>query len=262
MSIHTDIAVPQTLSDLIRTREEVVALITKAHEVFDEAKARAESIGRYTISMEVLPRVGLNQAIQEIDRKCWRAAFDLAGFNQIWDAKAIAGFEESLRRNPAPFTDDAVRGTFLDLLPRRDEFFARGLVRTFRMLSRNYKRHENAAFEVPRKLICGFWCRPSFASDNHMLVNDSARGNEFRDFLRVVWTLTDRTFGPRAIVAEIQRQWQEAGEYRDQYIRLIPYRNQNVHIHILSEHLRDRINGVIAEFYGERAVGSKRKRAA
>lgn len=260
MSIHRDIALPQTLSDLVRTREEVVALITKAHAIFDEAKARAESIGRYTISMEVLPRVGLNQAIRDIDRKSWRAAFDLAGFNQIWDAKAIDDFEESLRHQPAPFTDAAVRGTFLDLLPRRDEFFARGLVRTFRMLSGNYKRHENAAFEVPRKLICGYWCRQSYASDS-MVVNDSARGDEFRDFLRVVWTLTDRTFDPRAIVAEIQRQWQEAGEYRDQYIRLIPYRNQNVHIHILSEPLRDRINGVIAEFYGERAVGTKRKSA-
>ncbi|WP_421717468.1 DUF4942 domain-containing protein [Algiphilus sp.] len=262
MSVHTDIALPQTLSDLIRTRDEVVTLITKAHETFDEAKARAESIGRYTLSMEVLPRVGLNQAIREIDRKSWRAAFDLAGFNQIWDAKAIADFEESIRLNPAPFTDAAVRGTFMDLLPRRDEFFARGLVRTFRMLSGNYKRHENAAFEVPRKLICGYWCRPSFSSDSHMLVNDSARGDEFRDFMRVVWTLTDRAFDPRAIVAEVQSQWQQFGEYRDQYIRLIPYRNQNVHIHILSEHLRDRINGVIAEFYGEQAVASKRKRAA
>lgn len=262
MSINRDIALPQTLSDLIRTRDEVVALLTKAHETFGEAKARAEQIGRYSISREVLPRVGLNQAIREIDRKSWRAAFDLAGFNQIWDAKAIEEFEESIRLDPAPFTDAAVRGTFMDLLPRRDEYFARGLVRTFRMLSGNYKRHENAAFEVPRKLICGYWCRPNYGNGNSMVVNDSARGDEFRDFMRVVWTLTDRAFDPRAIVAEIQRQWQEAGEYRDQYIRLIPYRNQNVHIHILSEHLRDRINGVIAEFYGERAVGSKRKRAA
>lgn len=261
MSLHRDIALPQTLSDLIRTRDEVVAIITKAHETFDEAKSRAEQIGRYTISMDTMPRVGLRQAIQDIDRKSWRAAFDLAGFNQMWDARAIEEFEESLRRNPAPFTNEAVRGTFMDMLPRRDEYFARGLVRTFRMLSGHYKRHENAAFEVPRKLIVSYWCRPSYASDNSMVVNDSARGAECRDFLRVVWTLTDRTFDPRAIVTEIQRQWQAAGEYRDQYIRLIPYRNQNVHIHILSEELRARINGVIAEFYGERAVGSKRKAA-
>ncbi|WP_425401216.1 DUF4942 domain-containing protein [Algiphilus sp.] len=261
MSIHRDIALPQTLSDLIRTRDEVVALLTKAHATFDEAKSRAEQIGRYTVSMDILPRRTLRESIQEIDRKSWRAAFDLAGFNHIWDAKAVAEFEESLRRDPAPFTDAAVRGTFMDMLPRRDEFFARGLVRVFRMLSGNYKRHENAAFEVPRKLICGYWCRPSFASGGHMLVNDSARGDEFRDFMRVVWTMTDRAFDPRAVVAEVQRQWQEAGEYRDQYIRLIPYRNQNVHIHLLSEPLRDRINGVIAEHYGERAVGSKRKAA-
>lgn len=248
MSIHTDIALPQTLSDVLRARDETVRYIREAFACHERAEAAASVLLRYAMPAECRPRYSLEQAIKEIDQRMWRCSFRLAGFDDMWDAKAAQDFEKSIARDTPEFTDANLRATFIELLPQRGEMFNRGLVRLFQDLSGNYK--SNNAFKIGQRMVAGYWTVPAYRGGREINYH---RQNTVRDLLRVLYKLTERPFDPGKALGAVNTAWQ-IGEYRDPYLRMVPFKNGNVHIYIIDEPLRNRINNIISEYYGGRAL--------
>jgi hypothetical protein len=252
VSIYRDLALPQTLTDVLKARDEAVRHLHEAYACHERADAAANGVLRYGVGCDSKPSNSLEKSIQELDRRMWQRSFTLAGFDDMWDAKAARDFSASLDREAPEFTMANLRATFIDLLPQKDEMFKRGVVRLFRNLSQEYK--SNDAFAIGPRMVAANWSSPSYGRGRQI---SYYHRDTCRDLLRVVYMLTDRPFDPGAALSAVDTAWQ-SGEYRDAYMRIVPFKNGNAHIYILDEPLRDRINTLIADYYNGAALGERK----
>lgn len=177
----------------------------------------------------------------EIDRKAWRKLISVTGFSQIFDAVAMDAFDKALDNNPPEFTEANALATIERLSADAGMMFSRGLVSIFKRLSGEYKSH--SAFKVQKKMIIKNlrgWS--GVAHDKTDMINDLDR---------VLCGLTSREYKPYALVGNLTNAIQKhGGEYEDSYISCKFFMNGNAHIVIKEQGLIDRINDIIADWYG------------
>ena len=179
---------------------------------------------------------------REIDRKAWRKLISVTGFGQIFDAVAMDDFDKALNNNPPEFTEDNALATIEHLSTDAETMFNRGLVSIFKRLSREYKSH--SAFKVQKKMIIKNlrgWS--GVAHDKTDMINDLDR---------VLCGLTSREYKPYELAGKMTYALlKHSGEYEDNYITCKFYKNGNAHIVIKDQCLIDRINDIIADWYGK-----------
>lgn len=249
------VALPPNLRDMIDARDVAVMSLHKLYAAADEAKRRCEGVANYGMPDGVYPRVNLDDAMRGVDRMAWRSAFRIGGFDMVWDAQAKREFEESIARDKVPeFSESNLRATLLEYLPRRDELFARGLVRVFRTLSRDYRSNDDAAFKVPRKMILSMFAQRSFSRGMQMNYH---RTQELVDMMRVSRHFDGQPFDVGDIQAGINRAWAD-GEFNDGTIRMVPFGNGNVHCYWLKPDVLNKVNATIAGYCGN-AIGAARR---
>lgn len=253
MSFHKDIAMPPTLAGMSEARDKAVMSIRAVFEAAERAEADAAMIHRHAFPAEVMGRLCLPEAIKELDRRAWRQAFTLGGFDRIWDAEARRKFDESLRYNVPEFTEANLRATLLEYLPQQDLMFKRGAVTLLRRLSGDYKSNSDAGFKLGPRSVVRMWASPTFSPTRGMQISYHHQA-EVSDLLRIVAVLSGVEFDPGKSIAAVNAAWYEGSDYNAYGLRLVPFRNQNVHIY-LSPQLLDRVNALIADYYGDRALG-------
>lgn len=254
MSIYKDIAIPPTLSGMCEARDKAVTSIHAVFDAFGRAQADSAMVSRHAFPSEIMGRLGKSEAIKELDRRAWREAFALGGFDRIWDAEARTKFDESLRYNVPEFNQQNLRATLLEYLPQQDMMFRRGAVTLLRRLSGDYRSNAEAAFKLGPRSVVRMWAAPSY-SRTHTLQVAYHHHAEVSDLLRIVAVLSGVEFNPGQAIAAVNAVWHDHQDYEAYGLRLVPFRNQNVHVY-LSAQLLDRVNGLIAEFYGDRALGA------
>lgn len=178
----------------------------------------------------------------EIDRKAWRKLMSVTGFSNIFDAVAMDDFDKALDNNPPEFTEANALATIERLSADAGMMFSRGLVSIFKRLSGEYKSH--SAFKVQKKMIIKNlrgWS--GVAHDKTDTINDLDR---------VLCGLTSREFKPYELVGKLTESLRKhTGEYENIYISCKFFKNGNAHIVIKDQGLIDRINDIIADWYGK-----------
>lgn len=178
----------------------------------------------------------------EIDRKAWRKLISVTGFSQIFDAVAMDAFDKALDNNPPEFTEANALATIERLSADAGMMFSRGLVSIFKQLSGEYKSH--SGFKVKKKMIVkNMVAWHGVAHDKTGMINDLDR---------VLCGLTSREYKPYSLIGKLTDAIQNrGGEYEDNYMTCKFFMNGNAHIVIKDQGLIDRINDIIADWYGK-----------
>ena len=246
MSVFTTLALPTTLRDLLKMRDQALQLHRDARRVNDLAEEVLQAAGPYLAPREMSFRGTESQALKELDQRMWTRAFDITGFRQLMDAKAVDEFEKSLYADTPEFTEANIRATFLKLNQESEEMFRRGIVRVFRGLDREYRSHD--AVRVTRKAILTFMLRPSFRGG--MEVGYGTPSHQLDDIDRVFKTLDKKRFQPRQLESGLNAAFNDRQVFEDDYYRAKGFRNGNLHLEFKRDDLLERVNELIAEHYG------------
>ncbi len=251
--MHTEIALPPTLAGMCAERDAAHAAIDAVYAAAEKAAAAAAMIERYAMPHGVSPKIAIDEAKKEIDRFCWQKAFRLGGFDKVWDSVAKQEFENSLKSKVPEFNDGNLRSTLLEYLPQQEMMFKRGAVTMLRRLSKGYKSNAEARFKVGRRSIVTVWAEKSWSKPGAMQIS-YARQSEVSDLLRIVSVISGVDFDAGQAIAGVNASWHLAGRYDAYGLSLVPFTNGNVHVY-MSEQLLDRVNGLIADFYGAKTLG-------
>lgn len=205
---------------------------------------KLSELGKYmepsAFSSHKIPRI--EDINSEIDRRAWRKLMSVTGLQKTFDRVAMEAFDKSLETDPPEFTESNAAATIQGLMSEADTMFKRGLVELFRRLSGEYKSH--SAFKINRRMILGgVRGFNGVAWDKHDTINDLDR---------VLCELTGREFVPNRLVGEFDNALLTSGEqvFEDGYIKSVFYLNGNAHITIKDDALVDKINNIIAGWYG------------
>lgn len=240
-----DIIIPKSLEDYCKVREDVIRYINEAHKMLEVADEKLKQVHRYGLIYGAKPALSGENTIKQMDISLWRAAFDITGFRQVMDAKAVKDFENSLNVNPPEFTIDNIRSTFISVSQDSSEMFSRGLVNIFRLFSPNHKTNTKEPFKINKKAII-----PYMVSNFYGMEISRRSADEINDLDRVMKTLDDKKHHPRELETLINAQFKHGKIYEDDYYKMRGYKNGNLHVEFKRDDLINKANRVIADYYG------------
>ncbi len=185
-----------------------------------------------------------------VDRSAWRFLIDFTRLESLMDTKAKAEFRRQLNDSPPPVTAETCLATMEKFADEADTIFKRGVAEAFSALDRRFRSHDG--FKVGSRVVLsramddnGFW--------NHY----SQRQDQMRDVERAFYVLDGkenperaggilgaldaarpRGFGARAYTAETE------------YFEARVFFNGNVHLWFKRKDLVERVNLLLADYYG------------
>lgn len=244
--------VQKRLVDYCDIRERTLAFLRDSKRSKDAAEALFKTA--YTYGLPYDRSEGIESLTKEIDSRLWRQAFDLTGFLELMDREALSKFENENSRDPAPFTIDNVRATFLTLFQDADDMFSRGLVNVFRRLNKRYRTNDQA-FKLERKVVLTYIFQLNWSRGLRVHYGAGATG-ELNDLDRVFHVLDGQKHSPRRLETALNAALECAAPwvYEDEYFQVKGYRNGNAHFVFKRADLIEKANKVIADYYGGRAI--------
>lgn len=247
----TDVTIPKTVSDLIADRHKAASHLQDVQRSISLAQDVCKQSGTHLFPIHHFRGwKGAQEAVKDLDRAFWRRAMAITGFNKYMDKIARADFERELENRPPEFNESNVRATLIDAMAQADEFMNRGIVELFKNLSGNYRT--NDAFKVGKKIILQRWF-VKFCGD--VSVNYQAEP-EMNDLDRVLKVLDGAKFQEYEFSSALRKA---RGEFENNYVRIKMFKNGNAHLWFKREDLLERINDIIAAWYGGNAIPSKRR---
>lgn len=249
MAFRKDLMIPKTIEELIKDRDAIIIEL----ENMDKCKKRAEelckSVGTYIFPVHQFRGYqGIEVLTRDVDRRMWRQTMEISGFNKYMDKVARNEFTDSLEKNPPEFNIDNVRNTLISSYNQADTFMKRGIVQLFRNLGAQYKT--NDAFKISKKIILRNWFTVFCGS---LSVNYNQEP-EMNDLDRVVRTLDGKEFKEHHF-SQSMRKMISSMEYEDEYFKIKAFKNGNAHLWLKRDDITDKINDIIAEYYGEGKLG-------
>ena len=252
MAFRKDLMIPKTIEQLITDRDSIILEL----ENMDKCKQRAEKlckeVGTYIFPVQQFRGYhGIAELTRDVDRRMWRQTMELTGFNKYMDKIARKEFTDSLDKNPPEFTIDNVRSTLISSYNQAEEFMNRGVVELFRNLFAQYKT--NDAFKIGKKIILRNWFTV-FCGDLSVNYNQEP---EMNDLDRVVRTLDGVEFKEH-LFSQSMRKMIKYKEYEDEYFKIKAFKNGNAHLWLKRDDITDKINDIIAAWYGEGKLGASK----
>ena len=187
----------------------------------------------------------VRDCMQHFDRKGWMLLLKRSQMTDLMSHQDKDAYYQQLTDTPPELNRESVVGTFTALFGNRHETWRRGVVELFAGLSGHYKSHD--PFKVGRRLVIPNalgWSGWNFYTHADDKVDD---------LQRVIHVLqgeeppaTDDLWS-RIITRERQRG---AKLWLAGPVTVKWFKNQSVHIWINEPELIDRINEIIAEYYG------------
>ncbi|MEO1830007.1 MAG: DUF4942 domain-containing protein [Pseudomonas sp.] len=247
MSPFKEVALPTTLTDLLKARADALRLIEDARRLIGSAETLLAPHGRY-----LMPRSGMiaedeERVRRDMDERMWRRAFDLTGFKQLMDAQAVSEFEKSLNPSPPEFTEANIRSTFIKLRGESADMFRRGVVNVFRGLSDDYKTNSSEPFRIGRKVVMGYMVEHSFTRGLCIRYGNAA--DKINDIDRVFQTLDNKQFKAHELVSALNVAFKERAVYECDLYRAKAFKNGNIHLEFKRPDLLDKLNEQIADHY-------------
>lgn len=191
----------------------------------------------------------LGECRQRIDRAMWDHLILSTGIERLMDKQEREAFRQQLADDPPAATSDNILATFQRLAGDAGVIFQRGLAQAFSRLDRHFRSHDG--FKIGSRIVFN-----GAFSDGHWNYY-SKKDEDLRDVERVFAVLDGQPHPDRGsgiigtIDAARPRSWgAQAFEADGDYFKVRVYKNGNVHCWFKRDDLVEKVNQVLADFYG------------
>lgn len=189
---------------------------------------------------------------RKVDARVWSHVADLTGMRNLMDRTALEEFDKQLAGEVPEVTVDAIYATLEGFSEDARTIFLRGIARVFGDLDRRFKSHDAFKFNPKGRLIFRY-----IFDDYGHLRWDSWMHATLRDLERV-FKIIDKSDdvnysdAVRALHDDRQGSWgRRQSEVETGYFRIKGFMNGNAHFWFKRPDLVDRVNLLLAEYYGE-----------
>lgn len=246
-----ELSLPVNILDMIEAKDKAAMQIQQSYDLMKAAEQTCLKTGKYLFPYNARSQDDISKVLKCLNRRFWRASFELIGFNKVMDKQAVDEFDRSLEANPPEFNIENVRSTFLSFSADAERIFKRGIVNLFKALSRNYRT--NDSFKIGSKFICSGATRPFGMG----LWLTSTMDSYITDLDRVLRGLDGKPFVEYQLKSAVTEALVKGDDYEDEYIKARGFYKGTLHIWIKKPELVEKINDIIAAWYGESSVGHK-----
>ena len=191
----------------------------------------------------------LDECRKQIDRAMWDHLILSTGIERLMDKQEREAFRQQLADDPPPATSDNILATFQRLAGDAGMIFQRGLAQAFSRLDRRFRSHDG--FKIGSRIVFN-----GAFSDGRWNYY-SKKDEDLRDVERVFAVLDGQPHPDRGsgiigtIDAARPRAWgAQAFEADGDYFKVRVYKNGNVHCWFKRDDLVEKVNQVLADFYG------------
>ena len=254
MSIWTQVAVQQSITDYCHYRTQIVARVEDYYRSAESIDESLLQIFRSGLSSQSKPRSSLEEAIKDIDRDFWRTAFEQTGFMQLLDARSSQKFHQDLQAKPPVFNLANVQSTFLELSQTADQMFNDGILNVFRRFSNHYK--SNDVFKIAEKVVMERMLSMWSAGP---CIDYGYSADQINDLDRVFKSLDGKKHEPRALSIAMNEKFSKYEDFEDDFFRAKAFKNGNLHLWFKRSDLLDRVNLIIAQHYDGNTLGKASK---
>lgn len=181
-----------------------------------------------------------------VDRLAWQELFAVSGIERLMDAKGKDEFRNQVRAVPVEATVENCRATIMQLHADAYKIFSRGVATSFSRLDRRFKSHD--AFKFGTRIILssamsswGGWSHHGHAADT------------IRDVERAIYILDGKQqpdYNASIAQKASDASRSETMEAEDDYFRVRVFQNGNLHIWLKRKDLLEKVNRVLADYYG------------
>lgn len=271
----TDLIKSVSISNLLQTRDAVLAKLNEARRLVEEAQAQFESF-REQVSTDDTTTDPLSYAeptylvdssrshrgysrswftddgwgslVSELDARMWDFLMRRSGMDDFLDAQAKGEWAANIEEhNVPPLTRETIAATFQDLHNSRGDLFERGVCNVFRKLSWHYKTNNPVKFGA--KLVLSHF-RDGFGFSYD-------RSKQLDDLVRAFHVLDGKPVPEMA--GGIARQLRESaggcvfepsrGEAELPYFRIKWFKKGTAHLFFSRPDLVDELNAIVAKHH-------------
>lgn len=158
-SKHTDIIRKDSIEEIVAHRDRAIELMTKAHELMQEAnlewsKAVRNSSGSKSLSYECSRDIGstsewkggfVERARKEVDETVWRNLV-MGHLGDLFNSHTAEEFNEQLRKDPPVVSVANVQATMLSLTAEAGNMFEQNCYDLFNRLPSKYRTNDGFGF--------------------------------------------------------------------------------------------------------------------
>lgn len=260
-----------TISEVVAARDAALAAAREAASVLHRGRALAEQAAGYAtqanagrrfhlvdhaandaygrLFARIDPAASVEAFRRHLDASTWLHLLDLARISDLMDRTAVEQLQADLAGNVPEVTEDAVVAILDDMMRDAKLIFARGIARVFGELDRRFKSHDG--FKIGSRVVLtrmfddwGHWnshrnARETLTDvERAFAVLDGQRDLDVGALVRAVDEARGGRWGQRQSTCETR------------YFRVRTFKNGNAHLWMLRDDLVERVNLVLADFYG------------
>lgn len=207
----------------------------RSHEVFSERDKFEASVTR------------------ALDQNVWDHVIKTTNLDKLMDRQEREAFRAALNDNPPPATVENIAATVERLVGDSDLIFKRGIAKAFSGLDRRFRSHDG--FKIGSRIVITYF------ADGDGYVRWDGRRDTVMDVERAFYTL-DGKEQPEAsggIIGALALARHEthgrvfgaaAYEAQTEYFLARVYKNGNAHLWMKRDDLVEKVNLLLAEYYG------------
>ncbi|MDX2277730.1 MAG: DUF4942 domain-containing protein [Hyphomonadaceae bacterium] len=259
----TEIALRATINEIEGHRNRAIELFGRAHDLMEEAIScvgkAAPNANHPLFDHDRWGSVAwsggkdrdefLSKLKQRIDINVWTHLIDHMGFEKLMDHQAREEFRRTLRENPPEATAENCAATMAQLMSDADLIFRRGVANAFSKLDRRFRSHDG--FKIGARIVLShcFSEYGSWGGNRDEIMRDVERTFRLLDGKEHI----DRYAGIVGKCSEAKRHSSlkfQGFEVEDDYFRVRAFKNGNAHMWFKRRDLVQRVNELLAEYYG------------
>lgn len=247
------------ITSMVERRNQAKAFMEEAIDLIAKAQALApEYTFEYVLAKEIpwyIDNQSEKKAIltKALDRKCWEALLDQSKLGVVMNSTQLEQVRNEIEYQTPELTLNRAMTTFMDLFHVKEKTFREGLVKVFKDLSGKFKSHD--VFKIKKRIIL----------DNALSGYHWSHRNKKKDIFNDVWHYLYFLDGndPTEVAYDDQPaniisagHGKGISEFEFEQFRVVTYQKGSVHIWLDKRpDLIDKVNGLIAEYYGQTLPG-------
>lgn len=264
----TELVRRDSIEELVGHRKRALECFESAYDLITDglkAAARATPSGSLGYIDRKIPelllgdfnrnRASFTDAMRRhVDRAMWRGLIESTDLERLMDHKARQDFRNQLHEDPPEATAENVFATLQGLIGNSDMIFKRGVAEAFSSLDRRFRSHDG--FKIGSRIAL------ERAFNEHGIWNHYRKHDEvLRDVERAFFVLDEREVPARyagivGVIDETKRNtpgaWLEPRAFtcETEYFEARAFKNGNLHIWFKRKDLLERVNKLLADYYG------------
>lgn len=269
----SDLIIRETVEDIVNQRNKTLIAYDVAYEKLTDAadalmeanilnrKNRRNNTSYNDFSSKekyILDNVKLPTK-EDFDKKCkrivdsniWSFIVEHTGLENLMDKKSKDELRNQLRETPPEITVDTIYATLETFQLQSGEIFKRGIAEVFSSLDRRFRSH--CGFKIGSRIILnnafteyGSWNYHRLNQRDALIdiertfrILDGKKETNYSDIITKIDDSRQKLFGTQQSYVETE------------YFRLRGFHNGNLHVWIRREDLLNKVNKLLAEYYGE-----------